>query len=289
MTKKTCFVIMPFGQTTTEHNEEYWTNHFEKFLKLIIEENKELEAHRSEPMRGDVLRNIIFNLVQNPIVVADLTDNNPNVYWELGVRQSFKQGTITIAEEGIKLPFDVSVKGTLFYSPTSHTKMEEFRRTFKKTLEDCLIHPNDSDSHVLESMSGRGSLFEIFRRDETIRRLDSLLEELNHNLKLLDHVVGQCEENLKGGKRTYHLRKCQRDSVTVLLSNRYLDQDCDFYEIIRKCLEAIDVINSQIEIWEFKSESVEKYLIDSKDLHKRIINAAIEKIQEIRSNMIDQI
>jgi len=37
-----------------------------------------------------------------------LTDYNPNVFWELGVRQSFKHNTITIAEEGVILPFDVS-------------------------------------------------------------------------------------------------------------------------------------------------------------------------------------
>ena len=32
------------------------------------------------------------------IVVADITDSKPNVYWELGVRQSFKHGTIIIRE-----------------------------------------------------------------------------------------------------------------------------------------------------------------------------------------------
>ena len=81
----------------------------EQFLGPLIEESGELEAYRSEPIRGDVLRQIITNLVFYPVVVADLTDNNPNVYWELGVRQSFKHGTITIAEYGTKLPFDVSV------------------------------------------------------------------------------------------------------------------------------------------------------------------------------------
>ena len=98
---------MPFSKTTNEHTEDYWTNHFNKVLKPLIEEDTTVEAHRSTPMRGDILKQIINDLVVDPIVVADLTDKNENVYWELGVRQSFKHGTITIAEEKTVLPFDI--------------------------------------------------------------------------------------------------------------------------------------------------------------------------------------
>ena len=79
---------MPFSKTNEEHTDEYWTNHFESFLKPIIEGFPELEARRSEPLHGDVLRQIITNLVVSPIVVVDITDWNPNVF--LGVRSSSK-------------------------------------------------------------------------------------------------------------------------------------------------------------------------------------------------------
>ena len=95
--RKRCFVIMPFSKTSDQHTTEYWTKHFESFLKTLIEEC-ELEAYRSEPLRGDILRQIISGLLVSPVVVADLTDGNSNVFWELGVRQSFKHGTVTIAE-----------------------------------------------------------------------------------------------------------------------------------------------------------------------------------------------
>ena len=62
---------------------------------------------RSHPLRGDMVREIITNLVMAPIVIADITDENPNVYWELGVRHSFEHGTIIIAEEGTKRRFDI--------------------------------------------------------------------------------------------------------------------------------------------------------------------------------------
>jgi hypothetical protein len=65
----------------------------------------------------------------NPdIVIADLTDSNPNVYWELGVRHSLKSGTILIKDHNYKIPFDLSKIGILSYYPEKHIKHEKFRR-----------------------------------------------------------------------------------------------------------------------------------------------------------------
>jgi hypothetical protein len=45
---------------------------------------------------------MIHKLVFCDIIVADLADGNVNVYWELGIRQSFRHGTITIIDEKSK-------------------------------------------------------------------------------------------------------------------------------------------------------------------------------------------
>jgi hypothetical protein len=89
---------MPFSETTPEHTEEYWTSHFEGFLKPIVEEIGGIDVFRSEALRGDVLKKIILDLSNSDIVIADLTDSNPNVYWELGIRHSLKNGTITVKD-----------------------------------------------------------------------------------------------------------------------------------------------------------------------------------------------
>jgi len=145
---------MPFSQTSEAHSKEYWTQHFEEFLKPIIEESGELEVSRSKALRGDLVKEIVESLYNSDIVVADLTDRNPNVFWELGVRQSFKHGTITIAEEETELPFDISTKGTLFY-PENHIKLQEFRTQFKKAIRDCLENPDKPDSRVLDILPSR--------------------------------------------------------------------------------------------------------------------------------------
>lgn len=260
--REICFVIMPFSKTTEEHTEEYWTSHFESFLKPLIEENPSLEARRSKPLRGDVLREIITALVVSPIVVVDLTDRNPNVYWELGVRQSFKHCTVTIAEDGTELPFDLSVKGTLFYCPKDHLKNAKFCRAFKEAISDCLTHPDRPDSQVLETISGRGTLFEIFRRDEAIRRLDALLAEIVFNEAYFDHVVETTKKNIKDpSNRVFPTDRFRSSATELLITNRYVDESRDFFESAQEYCGWIVAINGQLSIWESSPSSVEKYLL----------------------------
>ncbi len=168
--KQKCFVIMPFSKTSEKHTKEYWTNHYNKFIKPLIESGHPLIAKRSSPLRGDIIRQIITDLVTASIVVADLTDANPNVYWELGVRQSFKHCTVTIAEDGTAFPFDMGGKGSLYYYPNDHIKMQEFENEFHNAIDDCLKNPDVPDSHVLETISGRGTLHQILTRDESLRK-----------------------------------------------------------------------------------------------------------------------
>jgi len=247
-----CFVIMPFSQTSEEHTEEYWTEHFDSFLKPNIEDCG-LIAHRSEPLRGDVLKQIITDLVVCPVVVSDLTDRNPNVFWELGVRQSFKQGTVTIAEQGTKIPFDVGVKATLFYYPKDHIKNSKFVKQFKRAIKDCLSHPDRSDSHVLETISGRGTLYEIIRRDEAVRRTEALVSEYKYN----SEVVSRIYKYIK--KEEIVTDRLRSSSVEMLTTHRYLDEESEFYELAETYFDYVFMINEQLTIWESFHESTVKW------------------------------
>lgn len=287
--RELCFVIMPFSKTTNEHTEDYWTKHFEDFLKPLIEVSPKLEARRSQALRGDVLKQIITDLALSPVVVADLTDSNPNVYWELGVRQSFKHGTVTVAEEGTQLPFDISAKGTLFYYPGNHLKMESFRILFKKAIQDCLEHPDRPDSHVLETISGRGTLFEIFRRDEAIRRLDAVLSECDINLKVLGWAVEKAQGNQKNPSERHIATDLLRISAAELLVvNRYVDEDQPFYKLTERYVRRITAMNNQISIWGVNPDPTEKWLLSVetptaellKEFKARVV-VAREKISKI--------
>lgn len=266
---------MPFSQTSEEHTDEYWTRHFDTFLKPNIEECG-LEAYRSEPLRGDVLRQIIKGLVVTPVVVADLTDKNPNVFWELGVRQSFKHGTITIAEEGTEIPFDISVKGVLFYYPKNHIKNSKFIKQFKKAIKDCLSHP---DSHVLETVSGRGTLFQIIRRDESARRVEALISEFNENFSLLHEIYEFIEKE-------YVTDRFRLPSVELLITQRYLDEPPSFYKVAENYFSWLLAMNEQLALWEQVGESVDEWFKESKEDVYKVFNKFKRKLAQAHKKLL---
>ncbi len=253
---------MPFSQTTPEHTEHYWTRHFERFLKPLIGDAG-FEASRSRALRGDILREIIAALVTAPVVLADLTDLNANVFWELGVRQSFRHGTVTIAEAGTKLPFDLGPKGTLFYFPKDHLEISEFHRQLKEVFRDCSTNPDRPDSHVLESISGRGSLFEIFRRDEAIRRVDSLLSELRKNEGVLTYSVDTANRNRKNPEeRTFVEERFRLLATELLITQRYLDDDDQFFDDAENYFNELAIINEKLTLWEEIPEEIDEWLLE---------------------------
>ena len=52
---------------------------------------------------------IIKNLLNNPIIVCDISGLNPNVMFELGLRIAFRKPIILIADDETKIPFDTNV------------------------------------------------------------------------------------------------------------------------------------------------------------------------------------
>lgn len=285
-----CFVIMPFDKTTDEHTKSYWTKHFDSFLKPLIEENPAFEVRRSKAMRGDILKEIITALVLSHLVVADITDFNANVYWELGVRQSFAHRTVTIVEEGTKLPFDDSTKGTLFYYPKDIVKNESFRNDFKEAIQDCLVNPDRPDSQVLETLSGRGTLFEIFRRDEAIRRLDAVLSECNRNLRWMDKVVMIAQENQEKDfrERVSITERFGVSAIQLLTTNRYVNEDEAFYEVAEECLMWIDSMNGQLSEWSLDTDSVQKWLIKHTEQAKKYIKKLQAQVRVTQEKLSGQ-
>ena len=270
--KPSCFVIMPFSKTNDIHTEEYWTNHYEKIIKPLIVNNG-LLPHRSEALRGNIINLIINDLVTSPIVVADLTDANPNVYWELGVRQSFRHGTITIAQDGTKLAFDLWAKGTLFYFPNNIIKNTDFEKRFSDALQHCLANPKSLDSHVLEAISGRGTLYQIISKEENIRKLEAITSETIYNVTVLRHIKETCEKNEDiinnktgtSGKTVTNLLGFS--AIENLHINRYLDVEQSFYESLVVLISCLVSANEMINRWSFplNDDSIEKWFLRNVD------------------------
>jgi hypothetical protein len=238
-----CFIIMPFSTTKRHkgHTKEYWNKHYNDFLKPLIEQTGLYTVHRSTALTGDIVKQIIYDLIRSPLVVADLTDANSNVYWELGIRQSFENGTITIAEHGTRLPFDLSRKGTHFYNQEGDTENTCFIEGFQRAIRKVFNRECGVDSEILETVSGRGTLYEIMHKYENIRRVQALIEEITENINFLTIM----EEALKKQvKAPIAYSSLQNSCLDLLLTQRYLEEEMNIYSKSRHLYLVTLAINS---------------------------------------------
>ena len=112
---KKCFVISPIGNEGSEIRvkSDLVLHHI---IKPVLEKNG-YEVNRADNITqpGLITHQIIDELIESDLVIADLSSFNPNVFYELAVRHAAEKPIIHMIGEGENLPFDIANFRTIFY------------------------------------------------------------------------------------------------------------------------------------------------------------------------------
>lgn len=122
------FVVMQFSD---EYNALYTD-----VIKPACEQYN-YEVVRADDMytTGLIIEDITTSIRNSALVIADITPNNPNVYYEVGYAHGIGKPTILLSDKNReKLPFDISGFRLLFYNNTIGGKAS-VEETLKKHLE----------------------------------------------------------------------------------------------------------------------------------------------------------
>lgn len=130
-----CFIAMPFS----EHNDERPVGFFQEVLdSLLIPAITEagFEAITAKRQGSDIIQSTIVNeLLDADLVVVDLTEHNPNVLFELGMRMHADKPVALIRAKGTGAIFDVdNLLRVEEYSPNL------WPSTVKRDLESLRDH-----------------------------------------------------------------------------------------------------------------------------------------------------
>jgi hypothetical protein len=112
---KTCFVICPIGDEGTEIRR--WSDLTFNYIIKPITETFGYTPKRADHIKesGLITSQIIKQLLDSQLIIADLTYNNPNVYYELAIRHFIQKPYIQMIKRGEKVPFDISGMRTIFF------------------------------------------------------------------------------------------------------------------------------------------------------------------------------
>jgi tetratricopeptide (TPR) repeat protein len=142
--KPLVFVAMPFGRKwdTTHTFEIDFDDVYERGIKPAVDK-KDLEIIRAdEEQGGGIIHLPMFErLLLAEIAIVDVTNNNANVFYELGVRHAaLPNSTIIIAANGGSLPFDITLIRTVPYRLESGKLTDAAAAELVTMLEGQLEH-----------------------------------------------------------------------------------------------------------------------------------------------------
>ena len=188
------FVLMSF--------EEKFDDVYEAFIKPLFEESQvaKFSVDRADDIHNqqNIMQDIVTRIEQSHLIVADLTDNNPNVFYELGVAHTLDRPVILLAQDMDDIPFDLRAYRVIIYD-TRFTKIEEARQELGRLIEafingtlqfgnpvsDNLATSSDVPSTISQpangagaSEDGRGFLDHIKTTLDGFTTLTTMTEEL---------------------------------------------------------------------------------------------------------------
>ena len=138
-TQKTCFVIMPISDP-----DGYEDGHFGRVYDHIIK--PACIAAGLQPRRADEVKStnyividILKRIIESDIVICDLSSKNPNVLYELGIRQAFNLPSTLIKDNKTDRIFDIQGIRTIDYDDSLRVDtVKKDIATIKATIEETL-------------------------------------------------------------------------------------------------------------------------------------------------------
>ena len=127
--KPRAFVVMQFSKEYDDLYEEVIRPVTEKYGYECIRAD---EYYTGTPILNDIIKSI----KDSSIVIAEITPDNPNVFYEIGYSHAIGKPTILLCDKiRDKLPFDISSFRTLFYENTIAGK-KKVENSLMKYLEN---------------------------------------------------------------------------------------------------------------------------------------------------------
>jgi hypothetical protein len=204
-----CYVIMPIGELP-----EYPQNHFKRIYKDIFDQA--IRRANLEPKRADdnnsshiIQVDIIKDIIEAPIALCDLSTRNPNVLFELGIRQAFDKPVVLVQEVGTPRIFDISTINTIEYRKERiyHEVLEDIDKIYKAiiaTLEDS------SNNSIMKLVNIEKA------NTNTIGKLDEN-QEMKFLIKNLSKEISELKQNYTFNNLKY---ECKNDNTSYIQNDK---------------------------------------------------------------------
>jgi len=191
-TKKNCFIISPIGDEASDIRKRA-----DQVLRHIL--TPAAEACGYDPIRADkisepgmITSQVIQHIVDDPLVIADLTGMNPNVFYELAIRHAIRKPLVQIVNKGEKIPFDVAGMRTIPVDHHDLDSVDEAKAEIQKQIKAVEgKKPEQIESPISVSMEIQSLRQSDRPEDRTLAEIVSALSQMRSDMATLDKRLAE--------------------------------------------------------------------------------------------------
>ena len=200
---KNCFVIMPIADCDG-YEKGHFAHVYDDIIKPAIDKT-EFTAIRADEVKETnfIHLDILKKLIDAPIAVCDLSTRNPNLLFELGIRQAFDKPVVLIQEKGTPKIFDIAPLRYLEYSKEmKYHEVLESQKSLQEAIEATKAAEGDSgniNSIVkLMALSSPAIIPNLDNSNKEVLALDVMRSQMNDLKMMMEMMV---HEGRKGISR----------------------------------------------------------------------------------------
>lgn len=187
MNKKACFVIAPIGDAGSDIRKRS-----DQVLRHVISPAVTACGY-DEPIRADqisepglITSQVIQHIVDDPLVVADLTGRNPNVFYELAIRHAIRKPLIQLIKKDEQIPFDVAGTRTIHLDIQDLDSVEDAKKEMGNQIRHVERNPEGMETPISVSLDLQSLKKSDKPEERSLADMLSGIAELRASLLTLD-------------------------------------------------------------------------------------------------------
>ena len=176
-----CFVISPIGDEGSETRKR--ADQLFKYVINPVCEQCEFNAIRVDKINNSdaITQTIIDHLRSDELVIADMTEHNPNAFFEIGYRSALGKPMIHLKKSGETIPFDIANIRAFDYDLCDLDSVEKIKSRLINTIENLSFENSDdsSEENYIDAEPSNNILPLLYDLSDKIDVLESKIKAVN--------------------------------------------------------------------------------------------------------------
>lgn len=227
MSERKCFIISPIGEAGSEIRRRA-----DQVLKHVITPSLvDCGFNEEDIVRADTISNpgaithqIISSIINSDLVIADLTGNNANVYYELAIRHVLRKPYVQICDINTPLPFDVKNQRTIMFDYRDLDSVAEAKSLLIQYAQSALSQPDSLMTPIHEGLIIEGLL-------TSDKPTEQILGQLMEDVSTLTREVRRLNKNSLVDRKMHYISEDDMEE---------LENEVEEYNLIKNKQKAIN-------------------------------------------------